>query len=316
MLKGTYIFYEDGKEIYRSSNLITKFGKRFLANFIAGNASFANKNIAVGIANQSEYAISDTNSRLGFEFFRTPVDFGSTNIQSNAGVYTYYVIYKATLPQNMAGIINEIGLYPQGRATINMYDDKFISDFENNLLWADSNGNYPDLVNETLGGTLPRVGSYLIKVVTAGSSSTKEYFANINSFDLSGYSVNDSMSIALNADSKLAGVKVRFYSSDVDYYEMNFGAPSATGNIIIEKTLSDMFLNPAGTPNSAAINKISIEILSSSAGSTTAYIDGLRINDEDTFDPAYGLISRSILATPLEKKLGRQVDVEYRLELF
>jgi len=30
MLKGTYIFYEDGKEICRQSNVITKFGKRFL----------------------------------------------------------------------------------------------------------------------------------------------------------------------------------------------------------------------------------------------------------------------------------------------
>ena len=39
MIKGTYIFYENGKEISRHSNVITKFGKRFLANFIAGNSA-------------------------------------------------------------------------------------------------------------------------------------------------------------------------------------------------------------------------------------------------------------------------------------
>jgi hypothetical protein len=44
-------------------------------------------------------------------------------------------------------------------------------------------------------------------------------------------------------------------------------------------------------------------------------MDGLRINDEDTFDPIFGLISRTALATPLEKALGRQIDVEYRLDL-
>jgi hypothetical protein len=32
MIKGTYIYYQDGKEIARSSNVITKFGKRFLTN--------------------------------------------------------------------------------------------------------------------------------------------------------------------------------------------------------------------------------------------------------------------------------------------
>jgi hypothetical protein len=44
-------------------------------------------------------------------------------------------------------------------------------------------------------------------------------------------------------------------------------------------------------------------------------MDGLRINDEDTFDPTFGLISRSILATALSKSAGRAVDVEYKLDL-
>jgi hypothetical protein len=43
-------------------------------------------------------------------------------------------------------------------------------------------------------------------------------------------------------------------------------------------------------------------------------MDALRINDEDTFDPEFGLISRSVV-TALNKAAGRQVDVEYRLEL-
>jgi hypothetical protein len=39
-------------------------------------------------------------------------------------------------------------------------------------------------------------------------------------------------------------------------------------------------------------------------------------DDEDTFDPIYGLVSRSILNSPyLTKTAGRQIDVEYRLEV-
>ena len=49
MVKGTYIIYEDGKEVYRQSNVITKFGKRFLTNYIANNIPSSNKDMAFGI---------------------------------------------------------------------------------------------------------------------------------------------------------------------------------------------------------------------------------------------------------------------------
>ena len=55
--------------------------------------------------------------------------------------------------------------------------------------------------------------------------------------------------------------------------------------------------------------------ITASAGNTTVYLDAIRINDEDTFDPGYGLISRSVLSTPLIKKAGRPVDIEYKLQL-
>ena len=57
--------------------MITKFGKRFLANFVAGNSSFASKEMALGIATGSalEYPLSDTNSRLGLmDSFVFPLD--------------------------------------------------------------------------------------------------------------------------------------------------------------------------------------------------------------------------------------------------
>jgi hypothetical protein len=56
-------------------------------------------------------------------------------------------------------------------------------------------------------------------------------------------------------------------------------------------------------------------IVPKSGAQSTVGMDGLRINDEDSFDPTYGLISRSVLSTPLTKVIGRLVDVEYRMEL-
>jgi hypothetical protein len=43
-ITGEYVFYQDGKEICRNSNLLTKFGKRFLTSYLAGAVSFNNIN--------------------------------------------------------------------------------------------------------------------------------------------------------------------------------------------------------------------------------------------------------------------------------
>jgi len=47
------------------------------------------------------------------------------------------------------------------------------------------------------------------------------------------------------------------------------------------------------------------------------YLDALRIDDEDTFDANFGLISRSALsqANQIVKIAGKPVDVEYRINL-
>jgi len=109
----------------------------------------------------------------------------------------------------------------------------------------------------------------------SGSGAAREYTTTIPTLDLSGYSVNDSIRLAYyKYDNNLASIKIRFYSSSTEYYETTITPASGTGNFI--------------TSN----------ILLSSV----------------TFDPEFGLISRSVV-TALNKAAGRQVDVEYRLEL-
>jgi hypothetical protein len=63
MLKGTYIYYENGQEIYRSENVITKYGKRFLTSFLAGRDSFSSKAMAFGV---DSTPAQDIDTRLGF----------------------------------------------------------------------------------------------------------------------------------------------------------------------------------------------------------------------------------------------------------
>lgn len=318
MIKGTYIFYQNGKEIYRSPNIITKFGRRYLTNLIAGNIPNYKLDMAFGVATNSEYAISNENTRLGFEFYRTPITFGSTDIQTTSGVTTYSVVYKTTLPQDIIAKINEIGIYPSSRISQNDSDSKFVTDFSDSLDWATSSG-----VNPASSTSNYRIGGNVLQM-TATSGTPIEYTSNIFPLNLSGYSVNDSFSFAFyKADSNLSTIKIRFYSEDTKYYEKTFTTSDFGGGTgykvgsSLNFTLGSLYSSPtnsATAPDKSNINKIGITI-TASASSTTVGVDGLRINDEDTFDPIFGLISRSALGSTLDKLGGRPVEVEYRLDL-
>jgi len=309
MIKGTYIFYENGKEIYRSPNLITKFGKRFLTNVIAGSVNNQLKDIAIGI-DSTTATVDDT--RLGFEFYRTPVILSSTDIQTTGGTTTYSVVYKCTIPQDISGVISEVGLYPQTRSSLNSYDSKFISDFSNYLNWVDSSGFNPDTVSSNA-----KIGSDVVVMSSGLSGASKEYTTSVSPMDISGYSVNDSIKLAYyRNDTNLEYITVKLYSSDSDYYSVNVTPTSGAGyKISSDILLSTLFTDPTGSPDKTQINKIGIVIKPTTGNTTTVGMDGLRINDEDTFDPIFGLISRSVLSPALTKLAGRQVDIEYKLDL-
>lgn len=309
MLKGTYIFYQDGKEILRKSNVITKFGKRFLTNFIAGNISSSRKDMAFGIDSTSA---TENDTRLGFEFYRLPILFGSTDIQTTAGITTYSIVYKTTIPQDVIGQIYEVGLYPSNRSSVNNFDSKFISDFDDLLDWEDSSQ-----VNPLVTTSNYRIGGNLLRM-SANTNSSKEYKASISSLDLSGYSEADSIKLAYyREDANLSTIKVRLYSEASKYYEVTVTPTAGTGYKISSDILFSTLLSGATSPapDITNINEIGIVVTAGAGGSTTVGLDGLRLNDEDTFDPIFGLISRSHLTTPISKVAGRQVDVEYRLDL-
>lgn len=282
--------------------MITRFGKRFLTDFIAGNSSFVNKEMAVGICNNSEYALSDTNSRLGFEFYRAPIRFGGIDIDTSVTPTKYTVIYTATLPTNISGKINEIGIYPGSRKSQNLFDSKFITDFELPYEWTPT----PDIDQNNY-----RVGDSSLTFASNGSSS-QEYKYQLGSFDLSGYSLLDTLTFSYRVnDANLSNVKIRFYTSQNDYYEFLFNQHSV-GNNVKELPMSSM--TTVGSPSKSNISTLGVVVTPTSSQCSVS-VDGLRINDEDTFDPTYGLIARSILTSTMEKVLGREATIEYKLDL-
>ena len=306
--------------------MITKFGKRFLTSYLSGNNSFSLKELALGIGSISPNA-KGNDTRLNFEFYRLPVELASFDILQNGvdgdgdPIYEYFVTYKSTIPQDVSGVVSEIGLYPGDRQSFNNFDSKFITSFTNEFNWFSGSDN-PTSQGNTQNSSgaytfLSKVSDSMIRVdVTSGQ--TKEYINSLISDDISGYSINDTIAIAYKkADNNVSKIRVKFYSSDLAYYYVDFTPESGTGDKIQSLSLENLFNNYTASPNlpdPSSITKIGVAT-TASGGNTTVYFDAIRINDEDTFDPGYGLISRSVLSTPLIKKPGRPVDIEYKLQL-
>lgn len=310
-LFGEYVFYEDNKELYRSKNLLTKFGKRYLTQYLAGQSNTNLKSIALGVGSTAA-TVNDT--QLGFEFYRSPVSMSSIDIQtsSSTGLSTYGVVYKTTLPVDVVGIINEVGLFPAVSLGSTDYASNSISTFEDNQSWADLTGAYPASVTTPF----PNIGTSYLSIGAAASQS-KEYFYNFN-IDVSGYSALDSLTLAYyQSDTNLDYVFVRMYDSNNNYYEIRYAGDVSIGYKIKLLTLNNLYTSGfgSGTPDQTAIVKISCGVKAKSSGATVVLFDGMRINDEDSFRTDYGLISRSVLTDPITKSLGKQMVIEYRIGL-
>lgn len=308
MIKGTYVFSVDGKEIYRKENTITKFGKRYFTGYLAGTVPASGKDMAFGI---DSTASSENDTRLGFEFYRLPVDLSSIDIKTAEGSSSYAVIYKTSIPQDVSGKISEIGIYPSLRSSVVNYDSRFLSDFDNALDWQDPSGFNPsyDLLNAKIGDNM--------LIFESDGTSSQEYTTQ-TSLDLSGYGLADTIRLAYyKNDNNLDYIKLKLYSANGAYFYYDITAESGTGYKISDDLLfSDVISNTSGgTPDKTNIVKIGFEIVPTATHSTSIAMDAFRINDEDTFDPIYGLLSRAALAVPLDKIVGRSVDVEYRLDI-
>jgi hypothetical protein len=274
------------------------------------------KDLAFGIDSTAVQA-NGNDTRLGFEFYRVPVSFGSIDIQTDEfGASTYSVVYQATIPQDVSGIIKEIGLYPGIKSSSNNFDSKFIADFENNLMWFKSDDSNPELVANTTSSIKPRVGSYFSKVAVSASQSV-EFTCSYSGLDLSGYTSSDSLSLAYNQENtNLDSITFKFYSSDSSYYSATFtGASSVTESDKIAKVLFSTLTANNAFADLSSIIKIGVTVTAKSSGQAVVYLDALRIDDEDTFNANFGLISRSVLSSPIEKISGKPVDVEYRINL-
>lgn len=292
-MRGVYRFYQDGELVAECSNLITTEGKRLILRVLAEQASSIGQAIGLGVGSEAAI-IGDT--RLQWEVDRQAIAIKSVDYDNSR------VIMKTTLPQNSIYKIYEIGLWSQFTNSVNSDNvSRVLTTFETAFeAWT----------NTTVDATQSRTSPDSVKI-DAGSSSTTTATLNVD-LDLSGYSALDTFNIAFyKANNNITTLKLNFASLSGSWEGSATVSALPVGYNII--SIAKSAFTATGTPDWSAITSMSVKV---TAGGSAGYLimDGIRIEDGDTLNPEYALVSRSILSSPLTKTDSSPMDVEYAIE--
>lgn len=296
MIYGYYVIKDGERELARSNNLITTVGKRHILNYLANKLPDRNRYIGIGIGSTAAN-VADT--KLEFEVNKYKV------YTSYIDYSTSTIIMKAELPVQLSATISELGLFP-GSAVMNAYDSKFITFFNNDVVW--SNGSYIE------DSAASKINKTSFKI-TANSGATVLAKSSNLSADMTGYSNDDSISIAFyENDTNLDYIELILYSSNNDYYTYRIEGAGAVGHRIVQIPFSSIVtqINATGSPT-LSVESFGLRVKANSSTNTEVDFDGIRVNDNDTFVEENGIISRAILSTPIQKEFGSLLDIEYRL---
>jgi hypothetical protein len=317
-MSGIYVFKQHRREIARSKNLITTNGKRIIAEYLSSSGGLWAGSIAVG---SGTTAASIGNTALEFEYFRVPITARSINYGGGSGG-KHRIILKATLPETVIGTIREVGIFPVvsnpsralGESTLFS-----LADSTENWQYYNTGTSAWEPINTTADTTLSRVGLDCITMAT--TSGTTKYRLSLSGADLSQFSANDQFSFATAWDTnKPTSVDIRFVSDVNNYYYYPSNAvPLATLLDANPSTYKVAAFNKSlwvaqGTPIWDSITSVQFDVARTS-GASNMYIDGVRIENMDPVSPTYGIVSRSVLTTPITKVSGSELDIEYYVDV-
>lgn len=280
--------------------MITTDGKVYIKRYLAQLVPSIAQSIAFGSGDAAE---SGTHTKLSFEVGRSDIVLTSYDFVNNK------LIFKAPVPEDFGGKIYEVALFSTpANAAAGEWGSKIITTFDSDTeTWADAS----TAVAGTFNTTNARIGTDALRHAPATGVTKIDTLTDV-SLDLSGYSGADKFVLSFNAGNAFASaVRIRFLTDASNYYDVNFGAATA-GYKIVEVAKSAA--TATGTPNWENITEIRA-VTTASGGTAQIDFDGLRIEDLDTINPDYVMISRELLAAPFTKVEGMTQEIEFTMDV-
>lgn len=295
MFKGTYVFKENGVEVGRSTNLITENGRDVILRYLAGAVPNWASNLAIG-AMPVQPTISDTD--LTFETARVPIDFKT--YRNAISPDPDLVIVRGTLPQELYANIYEVGVYPTPSSLgASVKNNQIIADFDNIYNWNASAGSVVVTDYMPQAGNSPRIGAHSVEL----EEDTIYENATLN-LDISGYTTVDSLEIlAYNTVEGVLTVKLTDFSNN--FISFNYTLVTSEEYQVLTAPFPD---------GAALMDKISTITISTDS-TAIATIDAIKGTIRNELSMQDHLVSKSVLSTPIAKKYGVPLDIEYYIQL-
>lgn len=307
---GTYRVFEDGKLVAEGKNLITSAGKRIIAGYLSGARPSWVEALAVG---SGAVAASTSDKYLNFEIARAAVT--SRSVTYGGGVSgAHRITLKAEIDNDISGDFYELGAYslnvPDSAGITENILISFGTSEENWTFWDGTNWVATPEVAEV---TDSRVGPD--GIVLASTGGLKKYRLQDLRIDLSAYSSADSIVFATELlNGTTSSLVIRFNTDDSNYFSYTVASPS-TFAISTYQAVAVSKGSWTATGNPSWSNITSIEFQITPTGTVRMMIDGIRAQDEDFVDPDFALVSRAVLASPINKQAGSLMEIEYYCDL-
>ncbi len=295
MIKGTYKFIQNGKVLATQSNLLTNKGIQQILRVMTSQVGRIGEAIAVGVGTT---AANVNNDSLEFETSRSRISIMSPDF------VTKELVFKTTLPSEFIGVIYEAGLFSlQNNANSGNYESRVLVSFDSDAEAWPANAEW-----QTANA---RIGSNSLRISPSTSATENLTLENMY-LDLLGYGDTDEFKLAYWVSSaNCSNIKLKLMTSVSDYYTLTISTPSSGYHV---NTFNKGDFTITGSPTWSNITSVDVAATATSGGAVNVDFDGLRIEDSDSFNPDYFLVSRAVLSSPLVKDNSAPMDIEYRLD--
>jgi hypothetical protein len=308
-MRGFYKIYKGDTLVCQQDNALTIVGRSLILKSLLGLIPSVGGSIAIGVDGAANPALNANNlidlNTMSFSIGQSPVQLATLNRTDNVDA----LVFKTTINDPLKYTIYEVGLYPEAiQDQIVQFADLLLFNGESDDGWTEGSTDLSlkttgsRMISENIANGTYRIGN---EAVYIDSGST--VFSTVFSKKFTDFSDKDLLKLAVDPTGASGSLLIKFETDNSNYYSKTFTISS--GGYQILSCAKDQIL-ATGTPSWSNINKISITMTS-----TGLVLDGIKFDDTDNVDINYGLISRTALATPIQKSAGEPITIEYYLVL-
>jgi hypothetical protein len=267
------------------------------------------------------------NTRLDFATSAVPI---TLSFLDNAGDFDA-IVFKGAIAASGDGAeaqkIYELGIFPPTTSSLSFNQTLFNGSSVDGWMLGDG----PGFLSLNTGSTLNQIGTscYITPALTSfpfrvgdnalfikNGQRVRSVGSSSSYSNLATYGTEDFISLAISKiPANTPTIRVRFYRNSNVYWTLTYTTNANQGYQVLNKSFSEAVPTSSGgvAPSWSEIRYVEISVLDTSPGDVV--IDAVRINDNIEIDPTYGMISRTVLDTPIIKNTAQSLEIEYYLSL-